>query len=40
MGHMALYRSIVNKGVTENLQVLCANCHAIKTYQENCERYR
>jgi 5-methylcytosine-specific restriction endonuclease McrA len=40
MGYMALYRSIVNKGVTENLQILCANCHAIKTYQENYERYR
>ena len=28
------YRSIV-QGLTENLQVLCANCHAIETYYEN-----
>ena len=31
------YRSII-QGLTENLQVLCANCHAIKTYYENGER--
>lgn len=29
-----LYRSIVNGGSTENLQVLCANCHAIKSYED------
>ena len=29
-----LYRSIVSGGSTENLQVLCANCHAIKTYED------
>jgi 5-methylcytosine-specific restriction endonuclease McrA len=28
-----LYRSIT-QGNTENLQVLCANCHAIKTYED------
>jgi hypothetical protein len=27
------YRSII-QGQTDNLQVLCANCHAIKTYCE------
>jgi 5-methylcytosine-specific restriction endonuclease McrA len=32
-----LYRSIVNSGSTENLQVLCANCHAIKTYEDGNE---
>ncbi len=30
-----LYRSIVNGGSRENLQVLCANCHAIKTYEDS-----
>jgi 5-methylcytosine-specific restriction endonuclease McrA len=29
-----LFRSIVNGGSTDNLQVLCANCHAIKTYED------
>lgn len=29
-----LYRSIVTGGSRENLQVLCANCHAIKTYED------
>lgn len=24
----------VTKGVKDNLQILCANCHAIKTYNE------
>ncbi|SRR6266700_4591282 len=32
-----LYRSIVTGGSTENLQVLCANCHAIKTYEDGNE---
>ncbi len=35
--YTTLYRSIID-GSTENLQVLCANCHAIKTYYENGER--
>jgi 5-methylcytosine-specific restriction endonuclease McrA len=30
----SFYRSII-QGLTENLQILCANCHAIKTYYEN-----
>ena len=30
----AFYRNIV-QGAAENLQVLWANCHAIKTYYEN-----
>jgi 5-methylcytosine-specific restriction endonuclease McrA len=34
IGTMVLYRSVV-RGLKENLQVLCANCHAIKTYYEN-----
>jgi 5-methylcytosine-specific restriction endonuclease McrA len=28
------YLSVI-RGAVENLQVLCANCHAIKTYDEN-----
>ncbi len=32
-----LYRSIVTGDSTENLQVLCANCHAIKTYEDGNE---
>ena len=31
------YRSIID-GLTENLQVLCANCHAIKTSYEDGEQ--
>jgi 5-methylcytosine-specific restriction endonuclease McrA len=31
-----LYRSVTH-GNTENLQVLCANCHAIKTYEDGNE---
>ncbi|HZU04228.1 MAG TPA: HNH endonuclease signature motif containing protein [Ktedonobacteraceae bacterium] len=33
----SLFMSIV-RGNTENLQVLCANCHAIKTYEENAKQ--
>jgi 5-methylcytosine-specific restriction endonuclease McrA len=29
-----LYRNIISGGSTKNLQVLCANCHAIKTYED------
>jgi 5-methylcytosine-specific restriction endonuclease McrA len=36
MGTLDFYRSIV-QGKRENLQILCANCHAIKTYYENGE---
>jgi len=32
-----LYQSIVNKGKRDNLQVLCACCHAIKTYEDGNE---
>ena len=32
-----LYRNLVQGGSTENLQVLCANCHAIKTYEDGNE---
>jgi predicted HNH restriction endonuclease len=35
LGSVALYRSII-LGARDGLQVLCANCHAIKTY---CETY-
>jgi 5-methylcytosine-specific restriction endonuclease McrA len=31
---ITFYSSIV-QGKRENLQILCANCHAIKTYYEN-----
>jgi 5-methylcytosine-specific restriction endonuclease McrA len=31
-----LYRSVVS-GNKDNLQVLCANCHAIKTYEDGNE---
>ena len=36
MGTLDFYRSIV-QGKRENLQILCANCHAIKTFYENGE---
>lgn len=31
---VSLFLSVV-RGETENLQLLCSNCHAIKTYNEN-----
>jgi 5-methylcytosine-specific restriction endonuclease McrA len=37
VAHKTLYLNVL-RGKTENLQVLCANCHAIKTYHEDGER--
>jgi hypothetical protein len=37
MNDTTFYNSII-RGMIENLQVLCANCHAIKTYENGESR--
>jgi len=34
MNQVSLFLAVI-RGETDNLQLLCANCHAIKTYDEN-----
>ena len=34
INQVSLFLAVI-RGETDNLQLLCANCHAIKTYEEN-----